>query len=597
MESKIKRLNRLRFPIILGLILLIYLTTLSLLPNKVFWAADEGAKFIQLQTLLNWQGGTRYQLVYPGQQLDPAYQFYPQHPIFPQPLPEGQVRFHWPIWFPLLSIIPFKLMGLWGLYIIPVASGLLIVRLSGRLAQRFIPAAAPMTMLTIGLASPIFIYSLLFWEHTLVVLLAMGALWQAMRLGETASRGRWWLALWLIIFYLAATTMLRLEMVVFSLALGLGLLITFLLRVQPRFPKRLTLQMAGLLVVLAIFGAGIFFISPLLNFFTNRGLLGPRYFRLLQTSLNFAQNPEFWRSLPSHLQATWLKASETAGPMGPDWLVGLGIIGLILGFGVVFMPKRGQLWFIWGGGLTLGTAALYLLLSPERYRLIHSFFLPSPYLAFLFLIIHYARHKRRFDSTLLASTTILYLIFGTIAVTLRQGGGITNLEWGTRYLLTLYPLAGICAVIGGWHLYHMINTAWSKRLLLGLGLLLFGIGIGYEVRGVQEIRMTKQDLLPYATALEVIAPRPIVTDLIWLPAVLAPYFVEQEIYILAERKALYTWLEQADGQVNRFIFAGFFLITPEFLELAPIPIEAQGSQLIYGITFTEYQIIESATGE
>jgi hypothetical protein len=87
----------------------------------------------------------------------------------------------------------------------------------------------------------------------------------------------------------------------------------------------------------------------------------------------------------------------------------------------------------------------------------------------------------------------------------------------------------------------------------------------------------------------VVQPQPVVTDLIWLPAVLAPYFVDQEIYILPQTAALYDWLEQTEGQVDTFVFAGFFLLSPDFLAKAPIPLTAQSSQLVNGITFTQYQ--------
>jgi hypothetical protein len=72
--------------------------------------------------------------------------------------------------------------------------------------------------------------------------------------------------------------------------------------------------------------------------------------------------------------------------------------------------------------------------------------------------------------------------------------------------------------------------------------------------------------------------------------VLAPYFVDQEIYILPQTAALYDWLAQTEGQADTFVFAGFFLLSPDFLEKSPTPLTAQGSKWVSGLTFTQYQI-------
>jgi hypothetical protein len=228
-------------------------------------------------------------------------------------------------------------------------------------------------------------------------------------------------------------------------------------------------------------------------------------------------------------------------------------------------------------------------LLSARYRTIHSFFLPVPQLVLFFLLSPSARQQRHFTATVLTATTLLYFIFGTLAVALRQADVLANLEWGTRYLLLLYPLATIAMLVGGWQLYQTLPGPRSRYALLGLSGLLVGLGLGYQIRGVREVYLTKTEMLPYAQALEVVQPQPVVTDLIWLPAVLAPYFVDQEIYILPQTAALYDWLEQTEGQVDTFVFAGFFLLSPDFLAKAPTPLTAQGSQWVSGLTFTQYQ--------
>lgn len=570
----------------------VYGSAFYVLPKHVFWAADEGAKYIQLETLRGWQSESRYTLAYPGANLDSAYHFYPQHPIFPQPVAEGRVRFHWPIWFPLLSILPFKLLGVPGLYGLPLLSGLLTALWSGRLAGRFAPAAAPPTLLLVGLASPIFIYSLLFWEHTLTTFIALAALSAALDWHHPASARRW-MKRGLVLALLFGAIALRLEMVAYALALTMALLLASTLHRLPDL-RPLFGKIGWLLVILAILVGSILTLTGGdASFFTHQAFLGPRLSQLIETGLYFGQNTQFWANLPDHLRVVWINSAASGGPdVAPVW-EWLGLGGLLLGGLSLVGPRRWQLGLLSGAALLLGGVSLYILLLPDRYRTVHSLFLTAPYLLGLFLFINHARRQHRFETTLVAATVMGYLILGTLAVSLRQAGLLANVEWGTRYLLTLYPLGGVAALVGTYHLYQSLS-GWPRRFLLALALFLASLGLGYAGRGYQEIRTTKTDLLPYAAALEIIEP-PLVTDLIWLPAVLGTQFVEREIYVLPERAALYEWLEAAEGRVDSFVFAGFFQLTAGFLAESPVPTEIGRSEQVKGITFTEVKLTGATT--
>ncbi len=569
-----------------GLVLAIYLIVLLTTPLTIFWSADEGAKFLQLQTMSRWQGGNRYHLAYHGERLDPTYRFYPDHPVYPQPLPDGQVRFHWAIWFPLLSIIPFKLFGVAGLYLIPLISGLLTASLSGWIAYRFKPQAAPLTVLAVGLASPIFFYSLLFWEHTLVALLALLALWQAMRLPDLKGRARW-LTMALIFMLLLATVALRVEMIFYAIALGLAMLYTIRGNDFSRYSNEKMLLAGITIILLLILGAGLF------NFLVERGLLSPRYSQLIGAGFFFIQDPNFWLNLPRHWLELWVNSAASSGPEIPTWLSWLGLTGLILSF----LPKidltgfKNLLGLVYIGTLLIGLVSLYTLGLDERYRTIHSFFLPAPYLGLTCLFWQYARQARRFDATLLAVTTMLYLLFGTAAVMVRQAEVIANLEWGARYLLPLYPMMIICAVVGLAEALPTYQTRLTRYLLMGFVGALLVIGLAYEWRGIREIQLTKADMLPYAQTINALdSSRPIVTDLLWLPAMLSVYCVDREVYVLLPREKLYPWLEAADGQVDSFVMVTFFLLDPKFINLAPRPITVTEQYQVKDVTFMEFRL-------
>ncbi len=570
------------------IVVIIYVSAWYSLPQHVFWSADEGAKYIQLQTLLTWQGGARYNLPYRGYWLDPAYQFYPQHPIYPQPDGKGGVRFHWPIWFPLISILPYKWFGISGLYLIPLLSGLGVVGLSGWLIRRFIPAAAPWVIIIIGLTSPIFFYSLLFWEHTLVVLLALAALGLTMSLGNGQLRAIWPRLLGIIALLTVAAAM-RLEMVAFGVALSLGAALAWYTHHQGDLPPRRYIRgtilwavAGGILII-----AGLYWFTDL----TGLAFLGPRAKQIIEVSWFYATNEGFWRQLPLHLREIWINSAESSGPKISGFWAWLGLGGVGLGAMTPMLPEQWRGWWLQGTALLLGGLSGYVLFLPAQYRTLHGLFLLAPYLVFSWAIITYARQVQRFEVTLLTATTLLYLALGTLAVLVRQAGGIANLEWGPRYLLTLYPLGIMSVVISGWQVYQHTRSFWGKWLFLSLAIMLIGLSIGYQARGFQEIKTTKADLLPYAQALDII-DQPIVTDLIWLPAVLGIQFVQDEIYILPQREDLYAWLQMTDGQVDTFIFAGFFLLSDDFLEGAPIRLEVEESRIVGGITFTRLRLAE-----
>ena len=61
-----------------------------------------------------------------------------------------------------------------GLYLLPVVCGWLIAVLSGALATWLAPGLGPAAILLVGLATPVWFYSVVFWEHTLATLFGLG---------------------------------------------------------------------------------------------------------------------------------------------------------------------------------------------------------------------------------------------------------------------------------------------------------------------------------------------------------------------------------------------------------------------------------------
>ncbi|MFQ5614580.1 MAG: DUF3488 domain-containing protein [Anaerolineae bacterium] len=569
----------------LGFILLVYLLTFSLIPDFVFWSPDEGAKFVQLHTL-RWEGGLTYKIPYLGQRVDPDFDFYPVLGLYPQPEPDGSVTFNWPIWFPLISSPFFRLFGVVGLYVIPLVSGVLTAALAGRLAHRLLPQAEPMTIAVVGLTTPIFFYSLLFWEHTLATLLGIGALWQAMQI----NRPGWqkWLV---IIVLLISAVALRLEMVFYAVTLLLAIGASFLLHYRQRLTSRLKFRPSGRLLLIGLIplAAIIFFSAPNL---TQGRWLGEKEQGFIERGLERFEQSDVWGYVPYHLRGIFINAPVHFGPELPDWLAWMGLYGLAAGaLAAVFLRGNVRIWVLVGASLVVGLGSAYALLLPLRYRVIPSFFLPAPFLVFAFAFLPYAFRTRRFQTTLVAITTMLYLFVGAFAIIVgASGAGGAGLEWGPRFILTAYPLAGICAAVGTFYFYQNLSKE-ERQLLVIIVTLLLIVGLQYEVQGVRELQATKRDLVAYHNIFRS-TRQPIVTDLQWLPAALATRFTEQEIYTLVWREDFYRWLDLVHDRVGAFTFVSFEPLDPDLIDGAPYPLKVKDGQLSYGMTFTEFEIAE-----
>ncbi|MCB0163632.1 MAG: hypothetical protein KDI79_05355 [Anaerolineae bacterium] len=567
---------------------LLYTIVFITLPKSVFWSPDEGAKFIQLHVSC----GAENQLQptpYHGRQLDPTYAFFPKAPYapyYPQPLDNGQIYCHWPIWFPLISTLPFKLLGITGLYLIPLVSGLLTVLLAGILAHQLMPGTEELAILIVGLATSIFFYSLLFWEYTLVVLLGLVALWQATKLNQ---RQHWWRRFLLVSLTLVMAVAIRIEMMVYALVLFLAGSYLLMRPATPQFRRNLGLMITIAITIVAI--VAWLYMSKLTILLEPNGLMPARYGQMAGDVWTSMRDYQFWLDSPVYLKALWMNSADEWGPTIPETLTWIGLLVLLSGSVPIFFSYKMGNGLVIGAATIVGGISLYVIRFAPPFRFVHSIFLPAPFLFLLFLAIPYARASRRFEVTFVVSTTVLYLMAGSMAAVLRAGAGSTigGAEWGARYTLIIYPLGGICAVIGLYDFYQNIRSHWHKRLVAGIATVLIFIGVIYQVGGVKELQTSKQTLSVYADTIAAI-DTPVVTDIWWLPSSLATRFMAQEMYMLSHKKDLYTWLDLAATQKDTFTLVTFDPPSKAFVRMAPHPLKQKEIQTVQGLSLITFEI-------
>jgi hypothetical protein len=145
----------------------VYVLTLCLIEKRGFWVVDNAEKYLQLRAIAT-SGYRQWSIPWPGKSIDPGFAYNPLPYAFSQ-VKDGEL---YPVFSPLfaaISSLPFRLFGFPGLYVIPLLASLGMLGGVARLAAilgagRAGRAAA---VLLAGVCTPIWFYSVTFWEHTL----------------------------------------------------------------------------------------------------------------------------------------------------------------------------------------------------------------------------------------------------------------------------------------------------------------------------------------------------------------------------------------------------------------------------------------------
>ena len=141
------------------------------LPADAFFSSDEGVKFIQLRSLAE-SGFRDARIVWPGDDLGLERRYAVVERFFE--LRGGELYSPHPLLFALASAPGWVLFGFRGLYILPLLAGVAAAALTITLARTFGVRRPWLAGAVVALASPLFFYSLCYWEHTLAVALWLG---------------------------------------------------------------------------------------------------------------------------------------------------------------------------------------------------------------------------------------------------------------------------------------------------------------------------------------------------------------------------------------------------------------------------------------
>lgn len=151
------------------------------------WSPDCGARFIQVQSVLeHWP---QWHVSYPAADLDPRHENSPLY--FFEFNHAGRTYVFYSFLWALLSACLFRLFGFFGLVILPLLGGLgaaLAVYGTARLLRLRHPV---LPLLLVALATPLAVYSVVFWDHSVITGIAAAALYLGLRAVVTGRTQLW----------------------------------------------------------------------------------------------------------------------------------------------------------------------------------------------------------------------------------------------------------------------------------------------------------------------------------------------------------------------------------------------------------------------
>jgi hypothetical protein len=511
--------------VFLGLVAIYALVSLAYLTPEVFWSPDSGMKHLQAANM-RWEGGPAFSIFYPGKAIDPDLQYVPFGITF-YAENAGNIYSIWPVVFPLISKPFLELAGYQGLLIVPIVSGALTSLIGFWLLSGHSIRLRLLAAFLTGLGTPIFIYSLLYWEHivyTFLVFLATGVL-----ITQIEKVVPHYKLLFLAGLLFAIAIYFRPEGFLFVLAIAGAWLLTFK---EPRQLKGMALAGAAFFSSLAIY----FLIDRFVPIATRDHVQG--------FTVPGGSNLEYLDSQGLRAISNFLVGTDISGILSL-----LFVASLATALAIHFTNQQGPIsraaFLLSLAGLLI--ASTLILAASQDFQIFNGLLSASPVLVFGLLMLRAPSCRR---PTFLGLTALLYFLLAAMSLAFLAYGSATNtiggLEWGPRFFLPFYPLM---AVVSVYYLGQLLKEPSGpfKAACLTLFVSLLIVGIAVQSTGVQRIHADNQSA---QSVREIFATLPgdtvVATDEWWLSTGPLAFDFEDRVLFLTYHP------DQLPGLVARF---------------------------------------------
>jgi hypothetical protein len=434
----------------------------------------------------------------------------------------------------------FDAFGIRGLYVLPLLCGWLSAVVAGRWMTLAGSRLGPLATLLIGCATPVLFYSLCFSEYTLAVFAGV----VATSVLIAAPKVDWRTGLLMAPFLLVAVA-LRLEMlalaaglVVAAVAASIGQRVRGPGRQSVETPRRRTWVRYVMAAVVAV-GTVAAVIA----------LLGPRQQTdLLRLPDLIEQN---LRKAPYLLSGT---VRLVIGPLDSLGALGgptgqLALVLSIAGAGIVpfVRSRRAEAMLITGALVLLLVPSLMIAFGSRPFLGRQGVLSVAPYMILGAYVVPHAWRQRNAALLRLACVAAVYAAVGYFALfsfrISEWGEDLLGLDGSARYMLALYPMGVVLSLVAIETVRASDRSAVTKSAITIVIAAMIMLSLVYEFRGLREMRANKRILLAWEQALS--GQERIVSDLWWLPAVLAPLSTTHEMYCVDDARRFPEWAARA----------------------------------------------------
>jgi len=503
-----------------GIILFaLYMLIAALRPPEIFWSLDEGGKFIYMQNTIRY-GNPSVPLDYPGRAIDLKAEFIPLY--WQVRVSDTEIYSWWPVGFPLVTIPFYLLFGWVGIYILPAIAGAISASVSGLITRRLLPQGTKLDLLAallVGVTTPVFYYSTMFWEHTLsTVFFLISVYCMVIAYQKQGSNISWW-ALSGVFFSISA--FFRTDALPLALGFGIVILLTHFWRAVAYGVGFVATSAPWLIFNKLVMGD---FLSRQMTSIESQGwFVGFR-----AVGLKFIPYALFNAPLVQAL------------PIGMTLLI-LGMLCVIVAVVAPFFRRLH--WAVLAAYTGLLAISAWALFNPWGYRSVHGFLLIAPQV--IFCIWFWVTGDRKKFSFIHLAFLIGLIVYSIVYLTKMwvAGGGQ---QWGPRYQLAIYPLLIIASLVG--IAYNWNNSHRYARVgILALFIAQAVVGAGFELRGVFWAQKAAEYYNASREEIYNLPDKPITTNCTFLPMIMPEFYQRGTIFNLAG-KELKTWANAVASQ-------------------------------------------------
>ena len=517
------------------------------------WSPDCGARLIQVQSIL--EHGPQWWVSYPAQALDPEH--HNSSLYFFEFNHDGRTYIFYSFLFAHLSAFFFRHFGFFGLSMLPMLGGMgtaYCTFLIARLMRLRFPVAP---MLLVALTTPVVLFSIVFWDHSITTGIATFALYLALR-GIVENRPLLWLGAGVV---LGAGLWLHEILLPLLPALIIGAWWTRRRHSFGRAAVLLTIGAVVLLIPLAIINKNVYGTmagphlannrlgsgTDILKFMLNPSEWGPGAFYTLFGWGDYS--PAYtWELKDAIAHPTPQMTHEFAMSLRMSWPLIASMVLALSGWWHRLWPL---VLLLWAGVVADG----YWVLSRDQTP--HSLLLVCPLLLLAFgarpslsrpqtpadnspPLSHTDAETQAADGRLVTQTVALVTAAYTMMTLVKPTLG--GMEWGSRHLLVIVPALVLLSWLAVENLlpqrdFHAARWQWSTgaRPLLAGGAILAALSLALQLHGADVIHKIHGRNRQLSDMIAAVPDKVIVTAVWWAPLSGARSYMGKKVLYAGDR--------------------------------------------------------------